>query len=97
MKDIKGKAALDLLPYEALVAMAAVRTFGVNKYGDAWAWKEGVDPQAFATASIRQLYKYLRVENLDDESDLPHLAHAAASAMMALQIYLEKEKANNER
>lgn len=91
-KDLKGKAKLDLIPYNALVAVAAVREFGVMKYGDAWMWKMGVQSQAFSTAAIRHLFKDLQVEDIDEESGLLHLAHAACSTLMALEIKLNDIK-----
>lgn len=85
MKDIKGKAQLDLIPYNALEAVAEVREFGKNKYGDAWQWQGEVDPKYFATAGLRHIYKALQVEDNDDESGLLHLAHAATTLLMALE------------
>ncbi len=84
-KDIKGKAQLDLVPYNALVAVAEVRAFGKDKYGDPWGWQGQVDSKHFATAGLRHIYKALQVEEHDDESGLLHLAHAATTLLMALE------------
>lgn len=92
MKDTTGKAKLDLIPYMALEAVAKVREFGVHKYGEAWSWKQSGKTDDFAVASMRHIYKHLQVGTVDEESGLDHLAHAACSALMALELHLQTLK-----
>jgi hypothetical protein len=95
-KDTLGKPDLTLLPFEALAAIAEVRAFGVAKYGDKWSWMVQVDAEDFQAAAMRHLFKAgVDIEAADDESGLYHLAHAAASALMALQILVRESKNKN--
>ena len=93
-KDTEGKPPMNLLSYRALEQMAKVREFGVEKYGSTD--YSDVDPWALTEAVIRHSYKYLQSGDVyDEESKLHHLAHAATSAMMALEIelyYIEEGK-----
>lgn len=89
-KDTVGKPNLLLIPYNALAAVAAVREYGMQKYGDAWSWKTQVRSEDFQVAAVRHLFKATESGmELDEESGLLHLAHAATSALMALEIALQ--------
>jgi len=83
LKDTKGKEKLRYIPYEALKQVALVREFGTKKYGDPFGYV-GVDADDFVDAALRHLYKHLYQQPLDDESGLPHLAHAACSILLAI-------------
>ncbi len=82
-KDVQGKAKLDLIPYKALVKVAEVREYGIKKYKDDQGWKS-VAQKDFAVATLRHIYKWINGEQLDDESGLHHLHHAACSIMLAI-------------
>ena len=85
-KDVKGKDRLRLIPYQALVKVSKVREFGIAKYGgDDTGWKT-VDKDDFAEAALRHIYKYFDGEELDDESGLHHLHHAACSLILAIAV-----------
>ena len=98
VKDTKGKLRFDLIPYEGLVAMAKVREFGVQKYKEPWGWC-GVKSDDFVTAAARHIMKHLdpKQSDFDDESGLPHIAHAITSLAMALAVDdYDKSKLNGE-
>ena len=84
-KDTKGKAKLRLVPYDALVAIAEVREFGIKKYKDDHGWK-GVDTLDFQEAAMRHLGKALAGQEIDEESGLPHIYHALTSLAMAVAV-----------
>lgn len=90
-KDTAGKPDLTLIPYNSLVAVAKVREYGNKKYGDPWMWRINAKPKDvkdFVAAALRHINKYTDpLEHYrDDESNLHHLWHAAASLMMAISI-----------
>lgn len=90
-KDVEGKPKLGSIPYESLVAVARVREYGTNKYGgDANGWME-VESKDFVEAALRHLYKHLHQDDIDEESGLQHLAHAACSILLAIPNYNEEQ------
>jgi hypothetical protein len=93
-KDTTGKPKLRLIPYDCLAEVAKVREFGNNKYGEEHGWRD-VDSLDFADAALRHIYKYLYQSDKDSESGLQHLAHAATSILLALQIDIENDRSNS--
>ena len=77
-KDDDSKVRYDLIDPWALHALAEVYTYGAKKYaprnmdkGTAWSRYFG--------AAMRHMWAWQRGEDIDPESGLPHLAHAAWS------------------
>lgn len=81
-QDVKadaGKPRLTLVPQEILYAIAAVREYGCEKYGDPENWKK-VDAQRYRDAMFRHFMAYLAgYHSKDPESGLPHLWHLACN------------------
>jgi Domain of unknown function (DUF5664) len=77
----QGKLRLELVPVEAVEAIARAMTYGANKYGD-WNWSKGIDHMRLVGAALRHLTAYMRGEDLDKESNNSHLDHALASLAM---------------
>ena len=71
-----GKPRFDLIPAEPLVEVAKVFTMGAAKYGDR-NWEMGMEWSRVFSAMQRHLWAFWAGENLDQESGLHHLAHAA--------------------
>lgn len=97
-KDTKGKLKLNLVPNKGLEAVAKVREFGNNKYpsGGSNNYLDGtVKVDDLVEAIRRHALKHNSGELLDDESSMLHLAHIAASAMMAIEILHKGAKDNN--
>lgn len=69
--------------------MAKVMTMGANKYGD-YNWLKGMDWSRLYDAQSRHMNAWVRGINIDDESGLNHLAHAAANCLMLLEYELRK-------
>lgn len=78
-KDDDGKLRYDLIPPEALEAMARVLTYGAVNYGER-NWEEGLEKWRTFAASQRHLWADWAGEDIDDPlkggSGLPHLEHA---------------------
>lgn len=87
-----GKTRYDLLPPEALEAMARVLTFGAEKYGDR-NWEQGIEEGRLFGAAQRHLWADWRGEPTDLESGMPHLWHAACN--LAMLIAQRERKANS--
>lgn len=82
-KDDAGKARTDLLPAAALLETAKVMGFGAQKY-EPYNWR-GLSCSRLFGAALRHLWAWWRGHDLDEETGLPHLAHAAACVLMVLE------------
>ncbi|MGH9428669.1 MAG: dATP/dGTP diphosphohydrolase domain-containing protein [Terriglobia bacterium] len=78
-----GKLRYDLVAWDALDEVARVYTYGARKYADR-NWELGMSWGRVFAAVIRHLSKWAMGERLDDESGLPHLAHAAWGTLTLL-------------
>jgi len=84
LKHDTGKQRYDLIPADALDKFVEVLTFGSEKYGDNnWRLVDSMDERYFA-ALMRHMWAWKRGETFDEESGLPHLAHAACCVMFML-------------
>lgn len=93
MKFDGGKPRMALLfdgcP-NALAAVGEVLTFGAQKYA-AHSWQTVPEGQErYKSALIRHLLAVGNGEELDSESGLHHLAHAACNALFILELELRK-------
>jgi len=79
----EGKPRVDLIPSHALLSIGAVFAYGAKKYGD-FNWRVGMSWLKLYGSTFRHLCKWAAREELDDESGLPHLAHAAANILMLM-------------
>jgi hypothetical protein len=68
------KPRVDLLDPLALEGLAAVLTFGANKYA-AHNWRGGLSYSRLIGAALRHTFSILRGEDNDPESGLPHVDH----------------------
>jgi len=79
LKADAGKPQLTLVPTGVIRAVAAVRAYGVSKYGSRDSWCS-VDAQRYRDAMYRHMLAYIDDPNgVDQESGLPHLWHLAAN------------------
>ena len=74
-KDDSGKLRWDLLPMDALESIVAVYTYGATKY-DPQNWRQGISYSRIIGAILRHFTAFMIGKDNDDESGLPHLAHA---------------------
>lgn len=89
------KVRFDLLPTGPMVQIAQVFTFGSYHYGDR-NWENGFSYSRCIGAIIRHITKWCMGADLDEESKLPHLAHACANLMFLIEFQLSG-KGNDDR
>lgn len=77
----EGKPPLQDLDPRFLVDVATVMAFGAKKYGR-FNYQKGIEVTRLAGSVLRHVYAFIRGVDKDEESGLPHLAHAGASLMM---------------
>jgi hypothetical protein len=77
----EGKPRMDLIPGDALIEIAKVLSYGAAKYSDR-NWEKGMDYHKLYAPIQRHLWKWWQGEELDEESGLHHLAHAACDILM---------------
>jgi hypothetical protein len=83
---------MGLLPLDAVQAVAQVMTFGANKYA-AHGWRSLDNyEERYTGALLRHLTAVQSGEDIDEESGLPHLAHAACNSIFLLAKYLEDKE-----
>lgn len=90
MKHDEAKPRFDLIPPIAELEVAKVLEYGARKY-DENNWRYVENPQArYMAAARRHINAWMQNESYDDESGLPHLAHAITSLMFILELELEQ-------
>lgn len=88
----KPRAGLMLLDFaRALEAVAEVTTFGAQKYSPS-GWRSVPDAEArYTDALVRHLLAWKQADGeVDEESQLLHLAHAAWNALAVLELELAR-------
>lgn len=83
-KDDASKLRMDLLPVGAMKNIAGVLTFGAQRYGEN-NWRSGMLWSRFYGAALRHLTSWWSGEDVDQDSGLSHLAHAACCLMFLLE------------
>ena len=79
VKSDAGKLRLTLVPREIIRAIADIRAYGCEKYGDPENWRK-VEPERYRDAAFRHWLAYLEdPQSVDEESGLPHLWHLACN------------------
>lgn len=81
--DYMEKPPLDMLPPQAILAVGRVLGYGAKKY-DKGNYLLIEDPNRYIAAALRHLMLN-NISELDDESGMPHLWHAACSLLMAIE------------
>jgi hypothetical protein len=75
VKFDQGKRRVDLVPTEAINALADVLTAGAVKYGRD-NWRKGMDWSRVYGAAQRHMLAFWGGDDIDEESGMPHLWHA---------------------
>lgn len=89
VKFDSGKARFDLIPPEALEEIAKIYTMGAEKYDDN-NWRKGMKWGRVYSAVQRHLNAYWQGEDIDPESGLKHLAHAAWGCLTLINFANEE-------
>ena len=96
VKNDSGKVELHVLPFFALEEVAHAMAEGIKKYGEYnWAHGKGISWSRYFNACLRQLWKFWRGNDLDDESKRHHLGHAGACLLILLEMVLLKKGEDN--
>jgi len=74
LKYDNEKPRTDLLDPQALEGLARVLAFGAKKYS-AHNWRGGISFSRLLGALLRHTFAILRGEDIDPESNLPHVDH----------------------
>ena len=85
VKHDQGKPRLGLIPVRAQIPIARVFEHGALKYGEYNYLKGGFTNMRLIDAILRHINAYMGGEDLDPESKIFHMAHAAAGCMILLE------------
>ena len=90
------KPDLSLLSPIALTLLGRVLTFGASKYSPN-NWRKGIDQSRLVAALLRHVFAHMAGIEEDEETHLPHIAHAMCCCMFILeQMYsLDSERSIN--
>lgn len=83
------KPRMSLMPFNALMEISKVFTYGAKKYSSD-NWRDGMRHRRMCDALLRHISAWLEGEDNDEESGLPHLAHAGCCLLMLLGMVLDK-------
>lgn len=95
-KDDQAKSRYDLISPLALEQLARVLTYGAAKYNDR-NWEKGIAYSRVFAAIMRHLWAWMRGEDTDPESKLPHLAHAMCGCHFLLHFVESKRTGLDDR
>lgn len=85
-KHDTGKPPCELLSPIAALATSAVLAKGAIKYSS-HNWRKGLAWSRVLGATFRHLFAFMNGEDLDPETGLPHLDHAACEIMFLQEFY----------
>ena len=84
-KADRGKPRPTLVPVSLIEAVTAIREYGCQKYHDPENWRK-VEPQRYRDALYRHWLAYLKGEQNDPESGLPHLWHLVTNGSFLIEM-----------
>jgi hypothetical protein len=91
-KDDSNKVRYDLIPPNALHELASVYTMGAQKYAaHNWLSGNGLQYTRLFNAIMRHCWAWIAGEDLDPESGLHHMAHAAFSCFAIVEYHRLKK------
>lgn len=85
-KNDASKLPWHLLPWGPTAEVVSVLEFGSRKYGENNWQLVPLGRIRYFSAAMRHITRWWMGENLDPESGLPHLAHAACSLLFLMWI-----------
>lgn len=74
------KVRFDLISVPALEGLARVLTYGASKY-EAHNWRKGIEWHRLIRATLAHFTSFMRGEDMDPESGLPHIDHVMCNVM----------------
>lgn len=94
LKYDSDKPGYELIPPEALDAIARTLTYGAKKYSPR-NWEKGIDAGRLFGAIMRHLWAFWRGEDDDPESGNPHLDHALTTLAMLKTLMVRRPDLDN--
>lgn len=88
MHNDSGKARWDLAPWRAFGGVIDVLTYGCKKYAER-NWEGGMRYSRLFASCMRHMLQWWHRNDMDPESGLHHLKHAATNLCMLVE-YIEK-------
>lgn len=86
-----GKPAVQYLEPEFLEGVGRAMGYGAKKYAER-NYRKGIKPSRLVASVLRHIFAWMRREDNDPESGLPHLYHAGASLnMLVWMVHHKKE------
>jgi hypothetical protein len=96
VKHDNDKPMMSLLPFDALVEVSKVLTFGAKKYApDNWKIVPNYK-ERYESALLRHFSAYKSGELKDNESDCSHLAHLVCCGLFLLYKELEESEGKDD-
>ena len=93
LRKNEGKPPLELVPPEAIWAIARVLRHGAEKYA-ARNWERGMNWTICYACAMRHLLKWMEGQPVDEESGLSHLDHALTN--LAFLVAYERRQAGTD-
>jgi len=92
-KTVHGisKPGIEGVPVAPIFMVGEVMRLGIRKYGLTNWRHDPISASVYYNAAMRHLLSWWDGENLDSESQLPHLAHAVACLMIMLDARLSDD------
>lgn len=91
-KQDAGKLRISIVPPEIIRAIAKVREYGIEKYGDSENWRT-VEISRYWDAMLRHtLTCFGDLGAKDEESGFPHLWHVACNLAFILELMEEEDE-----
>jgi len=81
----EGKPMMSLVPPIAMTEVAKVLTYGAQKYAKN-NWLKGRPHMEFIDSMERHVAEWKKCIDIDPESGLHHISHAACNLMMLLEL-----------
>lgn len=91
-----GKPGMSLLPSKPLQEIAKVLDYGATKYSS-HNWRKGINFSRVYSALQRHLGAWNEGQDLDEETKLNHLAHAACNILFLLEYQLSDKAEFDDR
>lgn len=85
LKYDDAKPRTDLISSTAMLEIGRVLAYGAVKYGPN-NWRKGISWGRLIGAVLRHVFAWMRGEDCDPESGLPHLSHAITTLMMLVEF-----------
>lgn len=87
IKHDQDKVRMDLVPWDAVVEIAKILTFGARKYADR-NWEKGFNWSRVYGALMRHLTLWFQGQDTDNETGRSHLSHAGCCIFFLLAFVL---------